>query len=132
MLITVGEDNDVVFTDVSHGSLVPDSMNDPWTSKDPIGIKKPVVLESDVVDTSDHGVLVQAVKPRMGFHLIEVSTCPKCTVVCQELGINCVVSHKAFATVDVVTIDHDASTAFDVFDRLTVDEELFHDLTTMT
>ena len=75
---------------------------------------------------------VQAVEFRMGFHLIEVPTCPKRTVVLEQFGIDRVIGHKAFTTIDVFAFDHDASAAFDVFDRLTVDEKLFHGLTTMT
>ena len=68
----------------------------------------------------------------MGFHLIEMSICSKCTVVFEQLGINRVIGHKTFTTIDVFAFDHDASAAFDVFDRFTVDEELLHGLTTMT
>ena len=75
---------------------------------------------------------IQAVESRVGFHFIEVSTCSKSTVVFEQLGIDRVIGYKAFTTIDVFAFDHDASAAFDVFDRLTVDEELLHGLTTMT
>lgn len=51
---SVCKDHHIIRANVSHGSLVPDSVDDSRSPKDPKGIEIPVIPESNVVDTASH------------------------------------------------------------------------------
>lgn len=51
---SICKDHHIFRADVSHGSLIPDSVDDSRSPKDPKGIEIPVIPESDVVDTASH------------------------------------------------------------------------------